>query len=114
MATWAGQDGPVTEWLRVLDDIEGVVVRRLAATEEPPPAADAPPAQTPLQARDERMSRMGARLDRAEHDAREADGVLHGEAEAHRRWAEEASAARRRLADRARGVGRMPEKAPEA
>ena len=100
------QDRPITAWIRVLDEIEGAVSRRLALVEEPPSAtADAPPAPTPLQVLDDRLAQMRARLERAEQDARDADAVLQQEAEAHRRWTEGMTTARRRLADRARGVG---------
>jgi len=93
--------------MRVLDEIEGAVSRRLALVEEPRAAtADAaPPAPTPLQVLDDRLAQMQARLERAEQDARDADAVLLREAEAHRRWTEETATARRRLADRAQGVG---------
>lgn len=102
----AAEDRPITAWMRVLDEIESSVSRRLALAEEPPAAtADAgPPAPTPLQVLDDRLAQMQARLERAEQDARDADAVLHQEAEAHRRWAEQTATARRRLADRAQGV----------
>jgi hypothetical protein len=52
-----------------------------------------------LQALDDRLAQMGARLDRADQDARGADELLRIEVEAHQHWTEATTAARQRLAD---------------
>ncbi len=101
------QERPITAWMRVLDEIESSVSRRLAQAEEPTAASAnaGPPAPTPLQVLDDRLAQMQARLEQAEQDARDADAVLRQEADAHRRWTEQMATTRRRLADRAQGVG---------
>ncbi len=100
------KDRPVAAWMGVLDQLERAVGLRLARTEDPaaPGPEPAGPAVTPLQATDERLTQMQARLDRAEQDAREADEVLRAEAEAFQHWTETAAAVRRRLADCAAGA----------
>ena len=106
MTAGLAQAGPVAAWVRVLETIDEALARRLAEVEEPPaPMADpTPAAKGSLQALEERLRQMQARLERAERDAAEADGPLRGEAEAYRRWTEGMTAARRRLADWAAAV----------
>lgn len=93
------KDGPVAGWMDVLDRIEEAVSQRLARTEEPAPSPEPPPSGRPLHTLDERLTRMQARLEIAEKDAREADDVLRAEAEAFQGWTEATATARRRLAD---------------
>lgn len=93
-------------WMPMLEHIEEALARRLAEVHDlPAPTADSgPTAKTSLQALDQRLAGMQVRLDQAERDASETEGVLRTEAEAYQRWTESMTAARRRLADWAAGV----------
>ncbi|HVS36012.1 MAG TPA: hypothetical protein VMS17_10570 [Gemmataceae bacterium] len=95
------QERPIAAWMQVLEIIEEALARRLAEVEDPPPAVGdvGSPAQTLLQALDERLTVMQGRLDQAERDAAEADDPLRTETEAYQRWTETMTAARRRFAD---------------
>jgi chromosome segregation ATPase len=106
MAAESTEGRPVASWMQMLDQIEASLTNRLAQVQEPPaPAAEAgPSAKESLQALDERLARMHARLEQAERDAAEADEALRTESEAHQRWTETMTAARRWLADWAAGV----------
>jgi hypothetical protein len=97
---------PVAVWMQTLEAIEEALVQRLAATPEPPaPAGEpGPDDNAALLALDERLALLQARLEQAALDAAEADDVLRAEAEAHQRWTESMTAARRGLADWAAGV----------
>ena len=97
---------PIAAWMQMLEFIDAALARRLAEVEEPPGPADGAgsSAQGSLQALDERVRRMQARLDQAGRDAAEADEPLRTESEAYQRWTESMTAARRRLADWAANV----------
>ncbi len=97
---------PIAAWMQTLEFIEEALARRLAEVGESPNlSADAgPSAKASLQALDEQVRRVQARLDQAERDAAEADEPLRAESEAYQRWTETMTAARRRLADWAANV----------
>jgi hypothetical protein len=98
---------PIAAWMRVLDKIEATLARQMAPVDEPHPAAsDAKtPAKAPLQALDDRLAQMAARLEQADRDAAVTDAALRTEGEAYQRWTGTMTATRRKLADWAARVG---------
>jgi hypothetical protein len=91
--------------MAVLEEMQATLGRSLDLAVEPDPALPPLGAAMPLQSMDERLARLQACLERAEHTAQAADAVLEAEAQAMQRWLEAMRLAGSRLAELSRRPG---------
>jgi hypothetical protein len=104
MSSVVPQEQPILVWLKVLGRIEEVLERSLAQAVDPVAeqaveSSDVAAARLLLQRLEERLTEMGACLERAEQNAAATDALLASEVSEMQRWRQTLAETGRNLAE---------------